>query len=419
MKKTELKLKNDVALIHRGKPTKRVLEVELTAPESSGARDATALNLALILDRSGSMADGKLEQVKAAVQQILDLLRPADSVAIVDYDDQVSITAESDSVTPGAREEMKQAVRSLRPRGMTDLGGGWLCGCERLAHHQSNGKITRALLLTDGLANQGITHPLELQQHASALFERGIATSTFGVGEGFNEHLLEGMANHGGGNFYYIESREQIPELLLQEFKDLVAVSLKSVNLELTFPAGVAFELFGDWRVEKRDDRHLVINLSDLSSGRAVNLFLSLLTPLGEGELVIHASITGMDEADKPVHLEGTLPLRYADADEVALAEEGRDQDMLKRYSSVVIGQGASQALKLEREGKFAEAGKLMDQLMLEHQDYLPPMTRERYQLIREEIRVGLDEPRRKRYQNDSYILKRHRHIDQQGEPDK
>jgi len=92
---------------------------------------------------------------------------------------------------------------------------------------------------------------------------------------------------------------------------------------------------------------------------------------------------------------------------------------MLKRYSSVVIGQGASQALKLEREGKFAEAGKLMDQLMLEHQDYLPTMTRERYQLIREEIRVGLDEPRRKRYQNDSYILKRHRHIDQQGEPDK
>ena len=419
MKKSELQLKTDAALINQSKPTKRILEVALTAPEASGSRDAVPLNLALVIDRSGSMSDGKLEQVKVAVSQILDLLRPADSVSIIDYDDRISVTAESGSVTPAAREEMKQAVRYLEPRGATDLGGGWLRGCECAARHQSTSRISRALLLTDGLANQGITDALELQQHASALFERGIATSTFGVGEDFNEHLLEGMANHGGGNYYYIDSRQRIPELLLQEFKDLAAATLIGVNLELTFPAAVAYELFGEWRVEKSDDRHVVVNLSDLAAGRTVNLFLNLLAPPGNGELVIKAAVSGMDEAQKPFLLEGEVMLRYADTAEVALAEEKRDQDMVTRYSSVVVGQVTNQALKLERAGKFAEAGNMMDMLMLEHETSLPISTRERYQRIRSEIREGLDEPRRKNYQNDSYNLKRHRHEDQKREAGK
>jgi len=117
MKKSELQLKTDAALINQSKPTKRILEVALTAPEASGSRDVVPLNLALVIDRSGSMSDGKLEQVKVAMSQILDLLRPADSVSIIDYDDRISVTAESGSVTPAAREEMKQAVRYLEPRG--------------------------------------------------------------------------------------------------------------------------------------------------------------------------------------------------------------------------------------------------------------------------------------------------------------
>ena len=415
MKIPQLSIKTDAALINQGKPTRRILEVALSAPEASGNRDATPLNLALVIDRSGSMSDGKLEQVKSAVGQILDLLRPIDSAAIVDYDDRVTVTAESGSVTPASREEMKQAVNHLEPRGMTDLGGGWLRGCECAARHQSPGRISRALLLTDGLANRGITEPLELQQHASALFERGITTSTFGVGEEFNEHLLEGMANHGGGNYYYIDTRQRIPEILLQEFKDLAAVTLKGVTLELTFPAGSAFELFGEWRAEKSGNR-LLINLSDLAAERTVNLFIDLITPPGSGELTISATARGTDEADKPFALDGNITLRYAEEGEVALAEVKRDQDMITRYSSVVVGHISNQALKLERAGKRDEAGKLMDRLMLEHGMNLPEVTRARYQRIRSEVREGLDEPRRKFYQNDSYNLKRHRHEEQQGD---
>lgn len=414
----QLKLKTDAPLVSLTKPTKRILEIEFTAPESSGKRESTSLNLALVIDRSGSMDGGKLEQVKVAVSQILDLLRPADSAAIVDYDDRVTITAESGSVTPSARGEMKAAVNRLEPRGMTDLGGGWLQGCECVAKHQTAKMVNRTLLLTDGLANRGITDPEELKQHASALFERGIATSTFGVGEDFNEHLLEAMANSGGGNYYYIDTRQRIPEILMEEFKDLAAVTLKNVTLELTFPAGVAFELFGEWRAEKSEDR-ILINLSDMAANRTVNLFLNLLTPPGSAELAVKALVKGTDEADKAFELAGEVTLRYASSDEVAKAELNRDAEMVTRYSSVVVGHISNEAFKLERAGKYEEAGKLMDRLMLEHGVHLPEPTRIRYNRISVEVRQGLDELRRKFYQNDSYNLKRYRHEDQKREPGK
>lgn len=417
MNTPQLKLKTDAQLIATSIPTSRILEIELSAPPARKGSESTPLNLALVIDRSGSMAEGKLEQAKAAVSQILELMRPADSAAIVDYDDQVNVTAESSSITAAARAEMMHAVNMLRPRGSTDLGSGWLQGCECVARHQAAGKVNRTLLLTDGLANQGMTDPQELSQHTSALFERGITTSTFGIGEQFNEYLLEAMANHGGGNYYYISSSERIPELLMEEFKDLAAVTLKGVVLEVNFPAHTAVELFGDWRMEKQEHK-LIVNLSDIAANRTVNLFLKILTPPGSGQLVMNVMVSGQDEENRPFQKAGDVTLQYASPDKVAQAETNRDGDMVTRFSSVAVGQYSNEAYKLERQGKYDEAGKLMDRLMAEHGASLPIPTRERYERIRREVREGLEESQRKAYSMDSYQLKRHRHTDQKRETD-
>lgn len=408
----QLTLRTDASLISNRVPTSRALEIEFTAPEAVKGSASTPLNLALVIDRSGSMSAGKLERAKLAVSQILELMRPIDSVSIVDFDNTVTLTAESNSVTPGSRNEMKQAINHLQPGGSTDLGGGWLTGCERVALRQSDGQVNRTMLLTDGQANVGITDVTELSQHASELFERGVSTSTFGIGNSFNEHLLESMANHGGGNYYYIDNDQRITELLMEEFKDLAAVTLKNVILEFNFPEGVSAELLGDWRMEMGGNR-LIVNLSDLPANRQVNLFVKLLTPPGTGQLVMSVLVHGKDEADKPFQVSSDVTLQYAAPEKVAEAETHRDADLVSRYSSVVVGHYSNQAYKLERQGKLEEAGKLMDMVMLEHGVSLPSVTRERYQRIRSEVREGLNESQRKEYNMDSYLLKKHRHDEQ------
>ena len=90
-------------------------------------------------------------------------------------------------------------------------------GCEQVALHVGGDVVSRTLLLTDGLANVGVTDRFELETHAAELRRRGVATSTFGVGHDFDEALLEAMATAGGGNFYYIEDARQIADFMTSE----------------------------------------------------------------------------------------------------------------------------------------------------------------------------------------------------------
>jgi Ca-activated chloride channel family protein len=270
--------------------------------------------------------------------------------------------------------------------------------------------VRRALLVSDGLANVGITNHEEIFAHASALFERGIPTSTFGVGEGFDEHLLEGMANRGGGNFAYIESAAAIDEAILKEFKDLMTVTARNVQVEITLPPGTDATLPGEWKMEKKD-RGLIVSLSDLPANRVTTLFLNLLTPPGDGQLVLSTVVTYENENGEKHNALGELTLQYAAQQKVAASKQ--DDDLLKRYSAVEAGQRMNEALKLERAGRRGEAQRLMRQTLAEYGQNMPAPTRARYSEVADRIDRGLEERERKNLSMDAYLLKKHRHPDE------
>jgi Ca-activated chloride channel family protein len=203
--------------------------LELTAPAVEGERPTPPLHLALAIDRSGSMSGPKLDAAKRAAAFLAHHLGPNDALAVVTYDDQVRLVAPLAPVEP----HLFPALESVVAEGTTNLSGGWLKAREELGRGQDPAATRRVLLLTDGLANVGITdHPTLVQMAASAAAEC-ISTTTIGFGEDFDEELLTTMADAGRGGSYYASGPDEAPGIFAQEFEGLASVVAQNLSVEI------------------------------------------------------------------------------------------------------------------------------------------------------------------------------------------
>ncbi len=153
---------------------------------------------AFVLDRSGSMADGKLEEAKAAVRYLLSAFPEAGRLALVAYDDEVLVGGFS-------REEATRFLEELEARGTTALHAGWKTGVELL---KDEARPRFVFLLSDGLANVGLRHPEALAEESRRAADKGVYTFTLGFGEGYDRRLMASMALSGGGTHLYVAQGE-------------------------------------------------------------------------------------------------------------------------------------------------------------------------------------------------------------------
>jgi Ca-activated chloride channel family protein len=375
--------------------SQRMVEWTIGALDQPRPSSRAPLNLALILDRSGSMQGDKLRYVQQAAGHVLDLLDERDRVAVVAYDDQVTVIAKSEPITDRNRGELKRKINDLRPGGWTDLSGGWLTGCQEAAAHQALDGINRALLLTDGLANRGITDIEELTHHARELRRRGIATSTFGVGLDFNEHLLEALAEQGGGHFYYIERPDQIPDVFRRELGELLTVLAREVFLQVAIPRGVAVDLLGDLPHERQSDR-LRVFLGDVCAGERRTLYTRVLTPPdAPGTSVVLRGELGYADLDgRTAMVSADIAFSYTREAEVMLAPIY--EAILQRAGEVELAAATTQALKLERAGQRQQAQALVQQVLAAHSPHMPAPAAAAYQALAGALEQGLSEDQRK-----------------------
>lgn len=396
----------DRNMITRDVACERILEIAVDAPEAKKNVRRQKLNLALVIDRSGSMGSGKLEYVKQAASRLVDMLEDSDQLALVEYDERVTLLFKSQLLTSTNRVEIKESIAQLSPRGSTNLGGGWMAGCEEVAAVAAEGTINRVLLLTDGLANQGITDPALLAKHASEISQRGVTTSTFGVGLSFNEYLLEAMAGQGGGNYYFIESLQMIDDIFQREFKELQALTARDVNVTLSVPKGVNVKILGAWRVTSEAEK-LRINLGSLVSGRHQEVFARLLTPPSNGEKGLHfkAEVSAGDENGDMLRNKAEMELLFGSAEEVQNAPE--NIALLQRFAVVDVAETAAQALQHERRGDRETAHRLMQTTINANLKHLPREQAEQYRHMAERMNRGMNEFDRKISHQQTYY---HRH---------
>lgn len=248
------------------------------------AKKRPPLNIALVLDRSGSMkAEGKMDYLKRAAIDFIDRLGAGDRLAVVEYDDRVTLAWPSAPVeAPGL---IKRIIEQLEPRGSTDLTGGLMMGAGQVSQQMRDGAVNRVLLLSDGLANHGVTHPLAIRRLVRGERDKGVHITTLGLGAQFDEILMTDIAENAGGNYYFIENPDQMAAVFTREVTALASVSAREPVVRLYASGAVKdVKVFGYAAQSKGSETE--IRFPDFYAGERRSLVLRLnLAPGGAGLL--------------------------------------------------------------------------------------------------------------------------------------
>jgi Ca-activated chloride channel homolog len=347
----------DRRFIRSGYRSNRYLLVDLTAPASHRAPTREPLDAAFVLDRSGSMAGAKIGLARQAIDVSIGALGDRDRFAVVAYDDRVDIVAPSVPATPAARAHARRRLAAIEARGSTNLFEGWMRGCQQVAAHQDGMGMHRVLLMSDGLANIGVTDREELVSHAGELWRRGVATWTFGFGHDFDEDLLERMAVAGGGQSFYVESPQQIEDYVTNAVGEALDVVARDVELRVDTSEGVLVEplsLFPSHRVGTAT----VVELGDLVSNQQLRLVLKVNFPFGRdgGRLAIGISVADRDGVLSAVPQ--AVEWQYADhgTNDRQLRDREVDREVARLYAARV----RKEAAMLNRQGAYPAANEAL-----------------------------------------------------------
>lgn len=355
-----------------------------------GLRRRPPLNLSLVLDRSGSMAGDKIEYVRQAAAFLVQHLSGQDRLSLVTYDHLVDVAVQPGPVT--YKDGLIHALKQIKPGGSTNLSGGWLKGCQLVDSSRLEGGVNRVLLLTDGLANQGVTDAVRLAQMAAQQRSAGITTTTMGVGMGFNEDLLVRMAAQGGGAFYFIDNPDQAPVIFQEELSDLLNVVGQNLSI-LLIPAlpGVKVSRQLTNYTAKASGPNTEFYLGDLFSEEEKLFLIALELPAHDhaGPLEIARLRFDYDEliGDGVEHRSLELPIVINLAAEQALPERTLNPEVEKSLLVLQAARAREEAIAHADSGDFAAAKQTLSGAAdaIEHSQVRDPELQREHDMLREE----------------------------------
>ncbi len=200
-----------------------------------GAR--APINVAIVLDRSGSMQGEKIQRAREAAIGALDLLGANDIVSVIAYDSDVNVLVPATKLTD--KEQVANIIRAIQPGGNTALFGGVSKGAAEVRKFMDDKHVNRIILLSDGLANVGPSSPGELGDLGTSMKKENISVSTLGLGLGYNEDLMVALAGKSGGNHQFIENASELAGIFRREFDDVLSVVAQSVDVKIDISEGI------------------------------------------------------------------------------------------------------------------------------------------------------------------------------------
>ena len=209
--------------------------------QSARAEEIAPLTLALVIDCSGSMDDaGKMAWVKQSLRVFLNSLAANDQVTIIGYSDDAWLLEPMRTVGDGAW--IAAAIERLTPTASTNLHAGLMLGLREVNRRYDPARNNRVILLTDGIANVGVTDPQAIAADAKAFNDRGVYLATIGLGHDVNDALLSELAIQGKGPYHFIDSAEEMDKVFRKDALGLMAKVAANVAVTIHPEPGVQLD---------------------------------------------------------------------------------------------------------------------------------------------------------------------------------
>ena len=347
--------------VYRLGPREVIVQVEVEARKSDDVRRAP-MNLAIVLDRSGSMEGAKLEKARQAAAMAVDKLGDDDIFSLVTYDSETDLLIPPERVGGrDHREELKARIHRIQPGGSTALHAGVTLGAKQVRRFFEKERVNRVILLSDGIANVGPSSTSELARLGRELRGDGITVSTVGLGDDYNEDLMTALAESSNANYYYVKDAEKLPGIFAEELGAARSLCARNLVIHIQAPEGVRLkEIIGRPEI-KCDDKVVDIKLPELFGSEKRRFLVRCLVD-GKAKDAIEAAAVELNYA---TIAGGAAPAQRLAA-KVAFTDDQKKADSsikveVARENSIVQNRLAKEmAVKLADEGKSKDAVALL-----------------------------------------------------------
>src|SRR5215213_8909917 len=242
-----------------------VLQIGFTTAEVTERTDLRPVNLSLVIDKSGSMAESdKMSRVKESLRQMIAKLRPEDIVSIVVFDTEARVLFPASRIGDGY--EIRRAIDCIEPDGSTNLHGGLLLGYREAQKNFRKDATNRVILLTDGIANVGTIEPQKIAAESSEFNGQGLDLSTIGVGLNLNNDLLRTLAKSGRGLYHFVSDYQDIEKVFVNEVQSLISQVAKGVEVNVDYDSNLQIEKIYGYAPRYRSNGFSVV-MDDMNNG--------------------------------------------------------------------------------------------------------------------------------------------------------
>lgn len=345
------------------------LKVGLTGlkPPQEAKPDRPPANVAIVLDRSGSMAGEKIVQARAAAIAAIERLGKDDIVSVIAFDAVTTTVVPATKLT--SRDEIIAAIRGIEIAGGTALFAGVSKGAEEVRKFKAPHMVSRIVLLSDGQANIGPASADELGRYGMSLAKESISVTTIGLGLGYNDQLMAQLALQSDGNHAFINEPSELAAVFTEEFGDILSVVAQQMTVKITCPEGVRpVRVLG--REASIRGGVVEVAMNQLREGQEKYVLLEVEVPAGSAEQIVGLVDVSYREnaAAAPKHVAVTSTATRSASE--SYVEKAASTPVRVEVAKQIGVERQTVAVKLSEEGKIKEAEQVFldNALQLEKQ---------------------------------------------------